>query len=176
MLRKILAFFLTVCVLILVVLLHIVMSYILPYPYNTVHIIFAFIVLAILWAESGLSVWYAFFMIFALETMQSGYFGLLLLSGTIATLIGYWFFRFVFTNRSWYVALALSAVIVTSNAVIYFVLRTLVGMMVGGPAISFTVLLTSSMFELILTSVVTGIFYIFLVRYSRRLSTTKILS
>lgn len=94
--------------LLLLVIAHFFLSYILPFPYNTLNIVFAALVLFMLLSESGIIVWMAFFMHLCIELYSVSPFGIILLSSTLSILCTYWLFQYFFSNRSWYSAIFLT--------------------------------------------------------------------
>lgn len=80
--------------------LNIGLSYLLPYPYSEVNIVFAVIILLILWWNSGWIIWIAFFSHLFIELFTVTPYGVVLFSATLATLSAYWLYQHIFTNRS----------------------------------------------------------------------------
>lgn len=84
------------------VIAHFFISYSLPFPFNTINIIFASIMLFMVLSESGVIVWMAFFTHLCIELYSVSPFGIILFSSTTSILLTYWLFQSVVTNRSWY--------------------------------------------------------------------------
>lgn len=103
------------------IMLHLLVSYTLPYPLNHVNAIIGLVILSILWFDSGVVVWLSFVVFFFLEQFQSGPFGILIASGTFSTLILFWLYKELFTNRSLWSVLAMSGIGVLVYRVLYYV-------------------------------------------------------
>lgn len=88
--------------LICLVIAHFFLSYSLPFPYNSVNIVFASLILFMVLSESGTIVWMAFFTHLCIELYSVSPFGIILSTSTLSILFTYWLFQFFFTNRSWY--------------------------------------------------------------------------
>ncbi len=99
--------FIILFILILLVGCSMLVSYLLPYPFSNINIIFIFLIIFMMARDSGLVVWISFFTNFFTEIYSSTPFGLILFSGTISILIIFWLYKTIFTNRSWYSAMAL---------------------------------------------------------------------
>ena len=93
---------------IFLVITHIGLLYLLPYPFNNVHLLLSVFVIMVMWSKSGLVVWLSFFSFFLLDLYSVSSFGTIFVSGTITILILYWFHRDVFTNRSFWTFIILS--------------------------------------------------------------------
>lgn len=87
--------------------LHVGLTYLLPFPFSKLNVIFVFIVLLIAWWESGWVVWIAFFSHIFIELFSLTPFGLTLMAATLATLFSFWLYQTVITNRSFFAALLL---------------------------------------------------------------------
>ncbi len=85
-------------------------SYIAPFPFNKVNIIFAALILYILLNKSGVVVWISFVLHYLVELYAVTPFGIVLFSGTLSILIVYWLSKEVFTNPRFIVAVGLSAI------------------------------------------------------------------
>ena len=100
--KNIFLFFAFFLIIVLVVVVHVSLSYLLIFPFSKINTIFIFLILFILWKESGWVVWVSFIAHFFVELFSLMPFGVLLFSSTIAILITYWLHKEVFTNNSWY--------------------------------------------------------------------------
>ena len=107
--KNILRFLSHICLTVFVLIAHIAVVYLLPFPFSAVNTIFVFLILFLLIRESGVVVWLAFFSHFLLEFYMTTPFGVVLYASTISLLIVFWLYHRLFTNRSWYTALALGA-------------------------------------------------------------------
>ena len=94
---------------ILLVAINIGLSYILPFPYSKLNILFAIIILLMLWWNSGFIVWLSFFSHLFMELYTTTPFGVILFSSTISILFSYWLYKYIFTNRSILSTIALAS-------------------------------------------------------------------
>lgn len=99
-----------VLLLIPVVALHMAVTYILPFPFDKINIIFASLILFILFNKSGAVVWISFLVHYLVELYATTAFGIVLFSGTMSILFVYWLSKNVFTNPRFVVAIGLSAI------------------------------------------------------------------
>src|SRR3990167_8100335 len=104
---------------ILIAALHMGALYLFPYPLNKINVIFSFLVLAILWTDSGVIVWVAFLLHFFIELYALSPFGIVLFAGTMATLMLFWLYRNVFINRSFVAVVSLSLTAIVLYRVLY---------------------------------------------------------
>lgn len=100
--RKLFSIITKVLFLLVLVIAHLFISYLLPFPFHTVNIIFASLILFMVLTESGVIVWMTFFTHLCIELYSVSPFGVILFSSTTSMLLTYWLFRSVVTNRSWY--------------------------------------------------------------------------
>ncbi len=98
---------------------HYAVSYILPPPWNSINIIFYAIIISIIGWGSGISIWLSCLLHFFMELYSVSPFGLILLPGTISIIFAYWLYTFIFTNRSWYTAVALAAIAIISYRILH---------------------------------------------------------
>lgn len=130
---------------------HIFFTSVLPEPFVFVHVIIASLICYLFLFENGSVVWLSFLLFFFLDAYSAGTpFGVLLLSGTIATLCVYWLYERIFTNRSWYSGLALTAICIVLFRALYFMLRFIVSVYTDVP-LSFVRLSDILLWELVLT-------------------------
>lgn len=87
---------------------HLAAAFALTFPYSAINVLIVITSLHILYRQKGSVVWFAFFSFFAIELYSAQPFGLQLLAGTMQTLFVYWLSSYLFTNRSWYAAIALA--------------------------------------------------------------------
>ena len=104
---------------ILLIALNISVSYLLPYPFSKINIIFFFLIILMMARDSGLIVWISFFTHFFVELYSSTPFGLILFSGTISILIIFWLYKNIFTNRSWFSATILTVLSLLLYRILY---------------------------------------------------------
>jgi hypothetical protein len=151
-----------------IVLAHLIVSYVLPPPWGHVNAMFVLLSLMLLVGESGMVVWMAFASHFVLELYATTPFGIILFSGTCTLLAVVWLFRYLFTNRSWYTAFAVSAVGVALYRLLYSA-SLLIARAFGVPtALPWRHLAVVYGWEILLTSLATGVLYILLARPFRK--------
>lgn len=151
-----------------IVFLHLAASYLLPPPWGHVNAMFVLLSLLLLVGESGMVVWIAFASHFILELYATTPFGVILFSGTFALLAAVWLFRYFFTNRSWYTAFAVPLIGVALYRLLYSA-SLLIARAFGVPtAFPWRHLAGVYGWEMLLTSVATGAFYILLARPFRK--------
>jgi hypothetical protein len=139
---------------------HLFFAYVLSYPASLINILFIFILLILLIRESGIVVWFAFGCHFIIELYSTTPFGVILLSATSATLITYWTYKRVFTNRSWYAGAILSALCITQYRVLYVLTLSSLRLFGIGDPVPYRPLMTAFVWEVLLTSVIVGISYL----------------
>lgn len=98
---------------------------ILPYPFSHINIIFLAIILFILSRESTMVVWLSLILFFIADLSGISPFGLTFFSGVTSVLCTYWFYSYVFTNRSWHSAIALSVISIFTFRLLNFLLYIL---------------------------------------------------
>lgn len=152
---------------ILVAIIHMAFLYLFPYPLNKINVIFMFLVLAMLWTDSGIVVWVSFLLHFFIELYALTPFGIVLFSGTIATLMLFWLYRNVFINRSFVAVVSLSAAAI----LLYRFLYTLTLSIFAYPIIvqqSFFSLIGVYAWEMLFTVIGAVILYGITYRFTRR--------
>lgn len=169
-----LRFFFTLLLLLLITALHVGLSYLLPYPWSKINTLFLIFILLLLKWDSGLIVWMVFFSHFLIELFAASPFGVILFSSVLAFLISFWFYRTIFTNRSWYAVMALTAF----TLLIYHFLYTLIiGILAILNIITFVpwrLLLITWLWEFVTTTAATAVIYFIISRFSRRLNATLV--
>jgi len=152
----------------------IAVSFVLPFPYSKVSIFFAGVILWLLWGGRGSVVWFTFFGSLIVELYSAAPFGLTLFSSTIAMLFGYWLYRQIFTNRSWYAAIAISLMVLCLYRLTY-VLGLIVCYIFGAEiGIYWQPILTTVFWEIIFTTILISILYFIMSVFSRRLRSAVI--
>lgn len=102
-------------------LLILVVGYLLPEPFSSIHVPVVVVALYILLKEHGRIVWYICMLAFFQEILFSlPIFGAILLASTISTLIAYWSHRFWFTNSSVYTGLSLGILLLVSYRICWY--------------------------------------------------------
>jgi len=161
---------------VILAIIHIGVIYLLPEPYVKLNIIFVFIVLILLIREKGTVVWISFFLHLFLELYATTPFGIILFSGTLSTLLTYWFYQSVFTNKSWFAAMAISIVAISSYRIFYITLLVLTQFVFNITKVVFTPLLLTSLWELLFTTLLVGLIYLVLSKKLRKFDTKVIYS
>lgn len=93
----------------------------LPTPFNSINIVFLSLILFLIFNNSGNVVWFSFILHLLLDMYSVTSFGIYLFAGTISILFEYWFYRDLFTNRSIWALVAMTA----SGLLIFRVLSTI---------------------------------------------------
>lgn len=108
--RTFLKTLLWICITVGIVGLHMAISFIAPFPFDTFNVIFCFLVLYILFYRSGAVVWVSFLLHYIIDLYSVSTFGVVLFAGTISALCMYWISKNIFANVSISVALGLTAI------------------------------------------------------------------
>lgn len=141
--------------------LHIGLSYILPFPFSKINIIFIFLIIFLMWKDSGLIVWISFLIHFALELYSTTPFGVILFSSTISTLLIFWLYKNFFTNRSWYSAMTLVFLLSLFYRFFYIFFLKVIDL-IKGIDLSWNLIYITSFWEILLTAITTAIIYLLL--------------
>lgn len=169
-----LRFFFILLLLLLITTLHVGLSYLLPYPWSKINTLFCIFIMLLLWWDSGVIIWLVFFSHFLIELFTATPFGLILFASVTAFLASFWFYRTIFTNRSWYAVIALTV----STLLTYRLLYTLlVGVLAIFKVITFVpwrLLLLTWFWEFITTTVAVAIIYFVISRFSGKLNVALI--
>lgn len=163
--RDLLRIILAIVGLIMVVCGQFLTTYLLPTPLDNFNVIFFILILYLIFRESGLVVYLALAAHFAVELYTVTPFGIVLYAGTISFLLGYWLYRSVFTNKSWYSAIILSSIMLVAFRFLY-----LISGWVGGFVSSqnFWQMIQSFAYEIFFTSLIVGIVVFIGSHWSRR--------
>ncbi len=160
--RTIIKFFLVFGGIVILAVFNLGFSYILPYPWSKINIIFAVMVLLLVWWESGSVVWITFFSSFIIELFAVTPFGVILFAATTSILVSYWFYWHIFTNKTWYTAVSLSLFAISFYRFTYVIILLILSVFNIGPelpGISFYQIL---FWELVLTAVFVLALYLLL--------------
>jgi hypothetical protein len=149
-------------------------SYLLPFPFSKINIIFLVLVIIMMTKDSGLVVWIAFLAHFIIELYSSVPFGLILFSGTISILIIFWFYKNIFTNRSWYSSIALTLIALILYRLLYIFLLFFLNIINVNNFIWESSILFIFGWEILLTSLSTGFVYFILSRFFKIFKSTSI--
>lgn len=160
--------------LILLVSMNISLTYLLPLPFSRLNLALAILIVWMLWSGKGIVVWWMFFTSFIVELYSTSPFGTILFSSTLAMLLGYWFYRHIFTNRSWYAAIILTIAIILFYRTIYTLLLIILSILEVANPIPWKLFFLASLWEILFTTLLVALFYLILSRFSRRLKTAVI--
>lgn len=156
------------------VIMDIGLSYILPYPWSKINLLFALLIILMLWRDSGWIVWITFFTHLIIELYTASPFGVILASSTLSILFSFWLYKHLFTNRSWYATVALSAITLALFRLFY--VSTLLILRVFGvvKTIPWKLMLVTFAWEALLTISAVGVIYFFISRFSNRFKSAVI--
>lgn len=157
--KKFLQFLLGLFVVIVLSLIHVAQNYFLPYPWRMTNSIFAILIIFLLWRESGWVIWMAFFTHFIIELYTIAPFGILLVSSTLSLLFSYWLYKYIFTNRSWYSALALTAIALILYRAMYSVILGVIAFFSSVITVNWNLLFQLYSWELLFTTILVGLLY-----------------
>ena len=118
--------------------IHLWMTVAFSYSYFSLNVYFVFLTFYLLLSGSGSVVWYAFLVFYIFEHYSSSPFGAILLSGVLTTLVTYFLYRNIFTNRSWYSAGILTALSVLIYWVCFFISTYIIASIASVGALSFS--------------------------------------
>lgn len=90
--------------------IHVAITYLFPFPLNTVHVLFVVATVLLLGWDTRKVVWMALLFAFLLDIGDGGVFGFSFASMTLSMMLVYGVYRRFVTNRSWYSAFLLSAI------------------------------------------------------------------
>lgn len=160
--------FLILLGLVLLVGLHLGLAYILPYPWSKINILFVVLILLLIWWHNGLLVWLTFFSHLFIELFTASPYGVVLSSATLSILLGYWCYQNLFTNRSWYAALALSGLTLLLYRLIYILLIAVLWIFKLLEFVPWQQIATIFFWEFWLTTGAVAVLYPIIARFSRR--------
>lgn len=162
---------------IFLILIHLEVSFLFPYPLNKLNIIAAFIVLFMLIRETGIIIWIALAAHMFLELYAVTPFGTIIFPAVLATLVTYWIHRDVLTNRSWYTAPILTSILLVLFRCGYIMLVTIERVIsTSNPSINYKNLIITITWELLWTSMLVTLAYSLASLFIKRLHTKTIYS
>lgn len=161
---------------VMLAIIHLAGTYLLPEPFVRINIIFAALTVFMLLKERGGVVWLSFVLHLFLELYATTPFGIVLFSGTVSILFSYWVYQSVFTNRSWYAAMAIVSLALLLYRGCYIVLLLFAQVLFGTVDVVIAPLVVSSLGELLWTTLLVGIIMLFLTRRLKRFNTKVIYS
>lgn len=150
------------------------LSYILPYPWSKINLLFALLIILMLWRGSGWIVWITFFAHLTKEMYTASPFGVVLLSSTLSILFSYWLYRYLFTNRSWYAAIVLATITITLFRLLYMVVLFILHLFDVIQIIPWQLMLITFAWEALLTISLVGIIYSVMAKFSPRFKSAVI--
>lgn len=154
--------------LVLFVAIDIGFSYVLPYPWSKINLLFALLIILVLWRGSGWVVWVAFFSHLLIELYTASPFGVVLISSTLSILFSYWLYQHLFTNRSWYAAMALAALTLALFRLFYIIAISALYAFRIISAIPWRQMLVTFAWEALLTVGAVGVVYFVFFQYERK--------
>jgi len=147
---------LSIVLTLLIFVLNLYFSYLLPYPWKTINLVILFLLLILGLRGSGNVVWLAFFSGVLMDLYSELYFGVFSISLTFSTLIIYWLYYDIFTNKSiWSIA------IMTLLEIIIFRIFYTILIVFNGSKVKLT-LFSYYGWEILFTTILTFILYFLL--------------
>lgn len=147
---------LSIILTLLIFVLNLYFSYLLPYPWKTINLVILFLLLILGLRGSGNVVWLAFFSGILMDLYSDLYFGVFSVSLTLSTLIIYWLYYDIFTNKSiWSIA------IMTLLEIIIFRIFYTILIVFNGSKVKLT-LFSYYGWEILFTTILTFILYFLL--------------
>ncbi len=154
--------------------LHIGFSYLLPYPFSKINIIFTIVILLLLWYNSGLVVWISFFSNLFIELFAVSPYGVILFSSTISILIAFWLYQNFFANRSFYAALVLTASTIFIYRLIYIFSILILKIFNIVEFLPGKLILITSLWEILFTTILVSILYFIFSLFTKKFSAAVI--
>lgn len=154
-------------IVLIIAMIHLIVPLVLPQPWSSINIIFIFLILFMLRQGTGAVVWVAFGAAFFTELYAAAPFGIILFALTISMLLSYWLFQYVFTNRSWYAAMAACLCGLTIYRILYTGLIFVTQWIAHLPSAPLLFLLQAYGWEAVLTTSLTGFLYLILYALER---------
>lgn len=146
-----------------------------PFPFSQINLVFIAVILMVVWYEAGWVVWYAFILFLLLDFYSALPFGITLFSGTMATLIIFYLYLNIFTNKSWYGVSALAFLGLMVFRLIYIILMFLDSLVFGKESGTISPDFFSLIsWEVFLTTITLGIIFILLTKFTKRLNSAMI--
>ncbi|MCF6276532.1 MAG: hypothetical protein L3J07_01640 [Candidatus Magasanikbacteria bacterium] len=173
--KKLIDFILFFVSIFLVFFAHSFIFLILPYPFSQINLVFATVILMIIWYESGWVVWYAFLLFLLLDFYSALPFGITLFSGTMTSLIIFYLYLNIFTNKSWYGVLALTFLSLILFRILYFIL-IITNSLIFNEDFSFISkdFFSLMSWEIFSTTIFLSVIFIFLTKFTKKLNSARI--
>lgn len=172
--RQILSFLKMLGLSLFLVYINFIATLLLPTPFNRINLFFLSIILLILGLESGIVIWLSLMLFFIVDLYSPSLFGLIFFSGVMSVLITYWFYLYVFTNKSWRSAVVLSVVSIATFRIFYMALYLVIEYSRLKFHFDWTHILTYFAWEICLTSIVTGVIVFILSKKWKRFKAEKV--
>jgi len=145
------------------VFLHFIIIYLLPTPFSFLNIFVVATFLLFLIFESGFVIWIIIFSLFIIEHYNpTATFGILMFSGSFSTLISFWLYRFVFTNRSWYAGVTLTAIYLFIFRLLYCLISLFLVKIGTISSLNWSGLMIYFLWEFVFTCTTVGIIFFIL--------------
>ena len=148
-----------------VVLLHFATTALLNTPWSHINTIFIFLILFLLIKESGVVIWMSFIAHFFIELYTANPFGVILFSGTLATLLAFWLYQYFFTNQSWYTATAVSFMTIVIYRILYTGSLGAMSIFLNIELPPWRFLLVTYGWEILFTTIVTAFIYFLIMQW-----------
>ncbi|MBT3817544.1 MAG: hypothetical protein HOE80_03045 [Candidatus Magasanikbacteria bacterium] len=160
MIQRIIKFLAIFALLFVVVTIHLGIAYMLPFPWNSLNILFVFSILFLVFRGSGLVIWITCVMHFFVELYSAQPFGIAMVSSTFSLLFTYWLYQYIFTNRSWYIVIILSISSLFFYRVMSTILLWLFSIFINDIELPLSSLMIQYGWEMFCTTVVASMLYI----------------
>lgn len=158
--KSFIATLLSIFLLFAAVSLHMGASYVLPYPWSKINILFTVLLLLLAFRMAGSVVWMSFLAHFFLELYAVTPFGVLLLSGTLSMLFTYWAYQYLFSNRSWYAMVAMSIFTLVLYRCLYGISLFLAHLIYPEIQVSWASIFETVAWEVLLTTAFISLLYL----------------
>ncbi len=166
--KKLFAAFFYIMILLIIVSFAMGASFVLPYPWSKVNILFAFLLLILAFRPQGTVVWMSFIAHFFLELYAITPFGILLVSGTLSMLFTFWAYQYLFSNRSWYAMVAMCAFTLGIYRCIYVITLYIAHLIHPETVISWGSIMETTAWEILFTTTLVAVLYLIFFYRSRR--------
>ncbi|MBT3419429.1 MAG: hypothetical protein HN726_02610 [Candidatus Magasanikbacteria bacterium] len=139
-------------------------SFLLPHPFVKINIVFLAMIFAILLYESGNIVWISAIAHFFIELFASTPFGIILFSSTMSILAAFWLYQTIFTNRSWYAAMAMTAIALIMYRILYLFIFIMIEIITEATLslVNWGAIAKTIFWEVSMTTIAMGILYVLL--------------
>lgn len=161
---KFISFFI---LLIIVVTVHLGVTYIFAKPISNINVIFLFLIMWLFFKPSGITVWFAFFSFFIIDLLSVSPFGISLFSGTFAMLSIYWLYKFIFSSKSVFSVTLLSLLAIGIYRFLFIIIYSST-LIIAAKDVPFQQMSVTALREAVITSVVVaGVYMLTLYKKDR---------